>query len=198
VARSFFSTPAAGVFGPYVESGRAGHHSWWAAASAALAIDNPNAPETVTNLAETVEQQLAVAIARDVYATLPLAEREEVHELIASEWGPTWRLISRDPSVAVNQNALASDLIHAMSSRGLLPPDLAADLRITASNLEARANTEVEPNLAGHQLPGGDDYVERSSLRARLQRQTPAEPLRWLGGSVGEGGHEPFGPGRSR
>jgi len=57
-------------FGPYLEEGRAGHHSWWAAASAALAIDGPIAN---TGLAETAEQLLAHTIAQDLYRALSSA-----------------------------------------------------------------------------------------------------------------------------
>jgi hypothetical protein len=82
-------------FGPYIETGRTGHHAWWAAASAALAIDNPDAPRVPTGLADTVEQQLAQAIVRDIYQALPAPEREAVHELLAIENGSRWGLFSK-------------------------------------------------------------------------------------------------------
>jgi hypothetical protein len=130
-------------FGPYLEAGRAGHHSWWAAASAALAIDSSDAPTAGTGLAETAEQQLTIAIARDTYAALPSNEREAIHDMIATTWGPTWQLIARDPSVAATQSVLAADLVHALSSRELLTPKLASDLRITTPHLTAESQSEA-------------------------------------------------------
>ncbi|MEU5156075.1 MobF family relaxase [Glycomyces sp. NPDC021274] len=130
-------------FGPYPEVGRAGHHSWWAAASAALTIDSPDVPASATGLAATAEQQLSIAITHDIYDALPVTEREAVHEQIASTWGSTWQLIARDPSVAASQTILAADLVHALSDLELLTPELAAGLRITAPHLKNERHEET-------------------------------------------------------
>ncbi|MEV3934379.1 MobF family relaxase [Glycomyces sp. NPDC049804] len=123
-------------FGPYPETGCAGHHAWWAATSAALAIDNPDAPRVPTGLADTVEQQLAHAIARDLYQALPELEREAVLEAIADRLGPIWDLIAEKPNDAAFNPALTGDLLAVLSDRGYPSPETAADLKITRSHLE--------------------------------------------------------------
>ncbi|WP_335987555.1 AAA family ATPase [Glycomyces sp. MUSA5-2] len=141
-------------FGPYPEEGRAGHHSWWAAASAALTIDSPDVPAIATGLAATAEQQLSIAIAHDIYDALPVTEREAVHEQIASTWGSTWQLIARDPSVAASQTILAADLVQVLSDRELLTPELAACLRITAPHLENKQHEEARHTVSPLQQGG--------------------------------------------
>ncbi|WP_255537306.1 ATP-dependent DNA helicase [Glycomyces niveus] len=156
-------------FGPYLESGRSGHYSWWAAASAALTIDNPDAANGSTGLAETAEQQLTIAIAHDTYAALPSTEREAIHDLIATTVGPSWLLIARDPSVAATQSVLAVDLVHALSSRGLLTPELASDLRITAPHLAAEGQSEV--------LHGGKSFEQQETDMGQTLAQKPVSSI---------------------
>ncbi|WP_133884192.1 MobF family relaxase [Glycomyces sp. NRRL B-16210] len=130
-------------FGPYPEEGRAGHHSWWAAASAALTIDQPNEPITNTGLAESAAHQLTIAVAQAVYTALPAADRAAVHDLIASTRGPSWHMIAHAPSDAVTQSPLARDLVDALSMQGLLTPELAGELRMTARHV--RDGNSPEP-----------------------------------------------------
>ncbi|WP_100446371.1 hypothetical protein [Glycomyces xiaoerkulensis] len=90
-------------FGPYPEEGRAGHHSWWAAASAALTIDSTEAFTGTIGLANTAAQQLAITIAHDTYVALPDLDRAAVDDALASAWGTAWQIVSRDPSTAATQ-----------------------------------------------------------------------------------------------
>jgi conjugative relaxase-like TrwC/TraI family protein len=122
-------------FGPYLESGRAGHHAWWATAAAALAIDNPDAPSAPTDLAETVEQQLTHAIALDLYKALPASEREAIHDALADRLSPAWHLISKEPDSAAMHPAISHDLFAALSDRGLLTPETTANLKPTRHSL---------------------------------------------------------------
>ncbi|SDD87626.1 MobF family relaxase [Glycomyces harbinensis] len=129
-------------FGPYLETGRAGHHAWWAAASAALAIDNPDAPAVPTGLADTVDQQLAHAIARDLYQALPETERETVHQALADRLGSAWHLIAEHPEATVVHPAVSNDLRLALYECGMLSPSAATELQLTARHL--RESTDAE------------------------------------------------------
>jgi conjugative relaxase-like TrwC/TraI family protein len=123
-------------FGPYPETGHAGDHAWWAAAAAALAIDNPGAPETPTGLASAVEHQLAHTIARDLYALLPQGERKAAHAELSARLGPVWQLFAEQPGDAAVHPDMAGDLLHVLFKKGLVTSELAADLRITAPHLD--------------------------------------------------------------
>jgi conjugative relaxase-like TrwC/TraI family protein len=129
-------------FGPYLETGRAGHHAWWTAASAAIAIDNPDAPRVPTGLADTVEQQLAHAIARDLYQALPETEREAVHQALSDRLGPAWHLIAEQAETAAVHLAVANDLRLALSNCGVLSPSAAAALQPTARHLREPIDLE--------------------------------------------------------
>lgn len=141
-------------FGPYLETGRAGHHAWWAAASAALAIDNPNAPRAPTGLADTVEQQLAHAIACDLYQALPKTEREAVHQAVADRLGPAGHLIAGEPEAAVVHPDVASDLLRTLTAFGYLSPATAADLQLATSHLGESATMQEAAGPQSDGLPG--------------------------------------------
>ncbi|MEU5156157.1 MobF family relaxase [Glycomyces sp. NPDC021274] len=136
-------------FGPYLETGRAGHHAWWAAASAALAIDNPDAPAIPTGLADTVEQQLAHAIARDLYQALPEPERESIHVALADQLGAASHLLAVDPEAAAISPVFARDLLGAMSDRGLLVPQAAPNLGISSARFRDDAPMPEMPMEVG-------------------------------------------------
>jgi conjugative relaxase-like TrwC/TraI family protein len=120
-------------FGPYLETGRAGHYSWWAAASAALAFDSPDSSTVLIGVAETVEQQLAHAVATDIYQALPEADREAVNRDLADRLGLTWGLVAGAREAVAVHPVNAVDLLQILRGNGVLTPASAAH-QLTQSN----------------------------------------------------------------
>jgi hypothetical protein len=138
-------------FGPYIETGRTGHHAWWMAASAAIAIDNPDAPRVPTSLADSVEHQLAHAIARDLYRAIPSSGQTEVLNAIEAWLDPiTARALALDPEALAQQPANTAALLTGLTETGHLTPKTAASLRIVKARLapDHEEGHELDPTPA--------------------------------------------------
>jgi conjugative relaxase-like TrwC/TraI family protein len=126
---------AAQPIGPYIETGRAGHGSWWAAAAAAIALDAPQTTPLATALADDVEAALAHTVARDLYQALPEDERHAVHGALADRLGTAWNLIGSDPEAAAIQPSTAAVLAAVLVDLGHLTPLPAAATAPTAARV---------------------------------------------------------------
>jgi conjugative relaxase-like TrwC/TraI family protein len=157
-------------FGPYLETGRAGHHGWWTVAAAALAINSPDSPSVPAGLADTVEEQLAYAIARDLYQALPAAEREAVHDALAERIGSAWHLIANDLSIAATHPACADDLLSVLSDREVFTPELAATLHITKPHLDQEL---AQPDRPGVTQYTPENVIPQAWIYEGQARPTP-------------------------
>jgi conjugative relaxase-like TrwC/TraI family protein len=127
----------ANPLGPYPTTGRSGHHEWWASASAILARNTIDDTDTPTGLGATVEQQLAGAIARDLYQAIPETERPEFHLVLATKLEPVAvTAIERDPEIVACHAANMTALLAALAETGYLSAQTAADLGITKPHLD--------------------------------------------------------------
>ncbi|MCD0443969.1 hypothetical protein LO763_10070 [Glycomyces sp. A-F 0318] len=163
-------------FGPYIEADRAGHRSWWAAASAALAVDNPGSAKVPTGLADYAEQELAHAIACDIYQALPEAERAAVHEALADRLGPAWALVAADPESLALQPVLAPELLSALAGLGHLGPAAAAELGSAASR-RLRGVSEADAVHQGSGLADSASMAAPPLLAEGPARQPGPRPL---------------------
>ncbi|GAA2121628.1 hypothetical protein [Glycomyces algeriensis] len=159
-------------FGPYPETGRAGHRSYWAAASAALAIDVPDALNPRTGLADSVDQHLAQAIALDIYKALPASGREAVQETLANRLGPAWMRFAPDTEIAITQSVPAENLLAALAEHRLLSPEMAAALQITTPYLGSQ---ELQPNEVGQESPSAI-AAAHPPMSFAIRRETVTSP----------------------
>lgn len=137
----------ANLLGPYPTTGRAGHREWWASASAVLARNTIDDTATPTGLSASVEQQLAGAIARDLYNAVPETERPDLHTALAAKLDPiASAAFEHAPEAIASDPANTKALLAALAETGHLTPRTAADLAITKPHLNENQTQTCRPS----------------------------------------------------
>jgi hypothetical protein len=155
------------VLGPYPESGRAGHRSYWHAAESVLAarrLAGLDAPAVVP----TAEARARVQVAADIYRALPDDERVAITTEMAAKLGPLWFGHPREP----DEDA-ATQPVHSAA----LTSTLSAHSHLTITPEPAQQEPRVHEPVEAAFARGRTTTTGRPAASRRLNPPSQQEPL---------------------